>query len=141
MTARTRSRFVCSVCAATSLRWAGRCPECGEWNSLVEEVLERAVARGAGAPAVAARPLAEVDVSEAARVSTGTGELDRLLGGGIVPGGLYLLGGEPGIGKSTLVLQVAGRLAREGRKVLYLAGEESPGQIKLRAERLGVMGD
>ena len=141
MTPRTRSRFVCSACAATSLRWAGRCPECGEWNSLVEEALERAVAGGARGPAVAARPLAQVDVSEAARVSTGTGELDRLLGGGIVPGGLYLLGGEPGIGKSTLLLQVAGRLAREGRKVLYLAGEESPGQIKLRAERLGVAGD
>jgi DNA repair protein RadA/Sms len=138
---RTRSRFVCSACGATSLRWAGRCPECGEWNSLVEEVLERTVTRGEAAPAVAARPLAEVDVSEAARVSSGTAELDRLLGGGIVPGGLYLLGGEPGIGKSTLLLQVAGRLAREGRKVLYLAGEESPGQIKLRAERLGVAGD
>ena len=141
MTPRTRSRFVCSACGATSLRWAGRCPECGEWNSLVEEVLERAVARGERAPALAARPLADVDVSEAARISTGTAELDRLLGGGIVPGGLYLLGGEPGIGKSTLLLQVAGRLGREGRKVLYLAGEESPGQIKLRAERLGVAGD
>lgn len=140
MTARTRSRFVCSACGATSLRWAGRCPECGEWNSLVEEMLERAAAGGERAPAVVARPLADVDVSEAARVSTGTAELDRLLGGGIVPGGLYLLGGEPGIGKSTLLLQVAGRLAREGRKVLYLAGEESPGQIKLRAERLGVAG-
>jgi DNA repair protein RadA/Sms len=137
---RTRSRFVCSACGATSLRWAGRCPECGEWNSLVEEVLERAAARAERAPAAATRPLAEVDVAEAARVSTGTAELDRLLGGGIVPGGLYLLGGEPGIGKSTLLLQVAGRLAREGRKVLYLAGEESPGQIKLRAERLGVAG-
>ncbi len=141
MNRRTRSRFVCSACGATSLRWAGRCPECGEWNALVEEVLERAAARGERAPAVAARPLAEVDVAEAARVSTGTAELDRLLGGGIVPGGLYLLGGEPGIGKSTLLLQVAGRLAREGRKVLYLAGEESPGQIKLRAERLGVAGN
>ncbi len=141
MNRRTRSRFVCSACGATSLRWAGRCPECGEWNALVEEVLERAAARGERAPAVAARPLAEVGVAEAARVSTGTAELDRLLGGGIVPGGLYLLGGEPGIGKSTLLLQVAGRLAREGRKVLYLAGEESPGQIKLRAERLGVAGN
>ena len=141
MSRRTRSRFVCSACGATSLRWAGRCPECGEWNSLVEEMLERTVTRSEAAPAVAARPLAEVDVSEAARVSSGTAELDRLLGGGIVPGGLYLLGGEPGIGKSTLLLQVAGRLAREGRKVLYLAGEESPGQIKLRAERLGVAGD
>jgi DNA repair protein RadA/Sms len=141
LTRRTRSRFVCSACGATTLRWAGRCPECGEWNSLVEELLARAVAGGERAPAATARPLAEVDVSEAARVSTGTAELDRLLGGGIVPGGLYLLGGEPGIGKSTLLLQVAGRLAREGRKVLYLAGEESPGQIKLRAERLGVAGE
>jgi DNA repair protein RadA/Sms len=124
------------------LRWAGRCPECGEWNSLVEEVLERAVMGGErGAPAAPARLLAEVDTSEATRLSTGSQELDRLLGGGIVPGGLYLLGGEPGIGKSTLLLQVAGRLASAGRKVLYLAGEESPGQIKLRAGRLQVAGD
>jgi DNA repair protein RadA/Sms len=133
---------VCTSCGGTTLRWAGRCPECGEWNSLVEEVLERAVAGGGrSVPAAPARPLAEVDVAEAERVSTGAQELDRLLGGGIVPGGLYLLGGEPGIGKSTLLLQVAGRLAAEGRKVLYLAGEESPGQIKLRAERLRVAGD
>ncbi|HEU4464488.1 MAG TPA: AAA family ATPase, partial [Gemmatimonadota bacterium] len=139
MTARTRSRFVCASCGGTTLRWAGRCPECGEWNSLVEEVLERAAAGGGrSVPAAPARTLAEVDTSEAARISTGTPELDRLLGGGVVPGGLYLLGGEPGIGKSTLLLQVAGRLAAEGRRVLYLAGEESPGQIKLRAARLSV---
>ena len=136
MTARTRSRFVCASCGGTTLRWAGRCPECGEWNSLVEELLERAAAGGQrSVPAAPARSLAEVDTTEAERIATGSSELDRLLGGGIVPGGLYLLGGEPGIGKSTLLLQVAGRLAAEGRRVLYLAGEESPGQIKLRAER------
>ena len=142
MTRRTRSRFVCASCGGTTLRWAGRCPECGEWNSLVEEVLERSTGGGSRtAPPAQARALAGVDVAEAERVSTGVGELDRLLGGGIVPGGLYLLGGEPGIGKSTLLLQVAGRLAAAGRRVLYLAGEESPGQIKLRAERLGVPGE
>ena len=142
MTARTRSRFVCASCGGTTLRWAGRCPECGEWNSLVEELLERAAAGGQRSiPAAPARSLAEVDTTEAARIATGSSELDRLLGGGIVPGGLYLLGGEPGIGKSTLLLQVAGRLAAEGRRVLFLAGEESPGQIKLRAERLGVAGE
>jgi DNA repair protein RadA/Sms len=123
------------------LRWAGRCPECGEWNSLVEEIMERAAVGGGRTAPARARPLAGVDVAEAERISTGVAELDRLLGGGIVPGGLYLLGGEPGIGKSTLLLQVAGRLAAEGRGVLYLAGEESPGQIKLRAERLGVPGE
>ena len=142
MSARTRSRFVCASCGGTTLRWAGRCPECGEWNSLVEEVLERVAAGGGrSAPAAPARPLAQVDISAAARISTGAAELDRLLGGGVVPGGLYLLGGEPGIGKSTLLLQVAARLAAAGRRVLYLAGEESPGQIKLRAERLDVPGE
>ena len=142
MTARTRSRFVCAACGGTTLRWAGRCPECGEWNSLVEEVLERsAVAGGRSVPAAPSRPLAQVDTSETARISTGTPELDRLLGGGVVPGGLYLLGGEPGIGKSTLLLQAAGRLAAGGHRVLYLAGEESPGQIKLRAARLSVPGE
>lgn len=142
MTARTRSRFVCAACGGTTLRWAGRCPECGEWNSLVEEVLERAAASGGrSVPAAPSRPLAQVDTSETARISTGTPELDRLLGGGVVPGGLYLLGGEPGIGKSTLLLQAAGRLAAGGHRVLYLAGEESPGQIKLRAARLSVPGE
>ena len=142
MSARTRSRFVCASCGGTTLRWAGRCPECGEWNSLIEEVLERVAAGGArSAPAAPARPLAEIETSESARVRTGIAEFDRLLGGGIVPGGLYLLGGEPGIGKSTLLLQVAGRLAAQGLRVLYLAGEESPAQIKLRAERLGVSGE
>ncbi|HUP18928.1 MAG TPA: DNA repair protein RadA [Gemmatimonadota bacterium] len=138
MTARrSRTRFVCASCGAATPKWAGRCPECGEWNSMVEEVVERgAPARSAAAAPVA--PLSDVSAADAARVPTGTPELDRLLGGGIVPGGLYLVGGEPGIGKSTLLLQMAGALAARGSRVLILAGEESPAQIKLRAERLGV---
>ena len=112
---------------------------------MIEEVVERAPGqRGPGERARAAapiRPLAEVASIEADRITTGSAELDRLLGGGIVPGGLYLIGGEPGVGKSTLLLQIAGELAAGGRVVLYLAGEESPAQIKLRAERLGVAGD
>lgn len=137
MTARPRTRFTCTACGAVAPRWAGRCGDCGEWNTLVEERIEaRSLNRAAEAAAV--HRLADVDAGELERMTTGTGELDRLLGGGIVPGGLYLVGGEPGIGKSTLLLQLAGRLAETGSQVLYLAGEESPAQIRMRAERLGV---
>lgn len=136
---RTRTRFSCTACGGTALRWSGRCPECGEWNTLLEEVVER-VAAGPSRAAARVQPLAEVATAETARIGTGFAELDRLLGGGIVPGGVHLVGGEPGIGKSTLLLQMAGHLAAGGRRVLYLAGEESPAQIKLRAERLGVDG-
>ncbi len=135
---RSRSQFVCSSCGSAAPKWAGRCGDCGEWNTLVEELVEgRAGAARAAAAAVVA-PLSDVTTAETARVSTGGAEMDRLLGGGIVPGGLYLVGGEPGVGKSTLLLQMAGALAAGGQRVLYLAGEESPAQIKLRAERLGV---
>jgi DNA repair protein RadA/Sms len=107
---------------------------------MVEEIVEPATSR-ASAAAAPLRTLSEVPTSEGARILTGLGDLDRLLGGGIVPGGLYLVGGEPGVGKSTLLLQAAARIAAAGRPVLYLAGEESPAQIKLRAERLGIAGD
>lgn len=137
---RTRTRFVCTGCGAATPRWAGRCAECGEWNTLVEEVVERVASVSAAATAPV-RPLAEVETADSARIPTGFEELDRLLGGGVVPGGLYLVGGEPGVGKSTLLLQAAARIAGAGRRVLYLAGEESPAQIKLRAERLGISGD
>ena len=140
---RSRTHFVCTSCGGTAPRWSGRCAECGEWNTLVEEVVEPSTASAGGRNAAAApvRPLAEVDMTEAARIPSGYGELDRLLGGGIVPGGLYLVGGEPGVGKSTLLLQAAARIAGAGRTVLYLAGEESPAQIKMRAERLGLSTD
>ncbi|CAN5310838.1 DNA repair protein RadA [soil metagenome] len=134
---RSHTRFSCTACGAEAPKWGGRCSECGEWNTLVEEVVERSEVE-ASASATAIQPLSEVATTETARMSTGFGELDRLLGGGIVPGGLYLVGGEPGVGKSTILLQIAGRLAADGRRVLYLAGEESPGQIRMRAERLGI---
>ncbi|MFN2384048.1 MAG: DNA repair protein RadA [Gemmatimonadota bacterium] len=133
---RTRTQFVCTACGGSAPKWAGRCPECGEWNTLVEELVERE--RGGATAAAPVQPLADVRATDAARIPSGFPEFDRLLGGGIVPGGLYLVGGEPGVGKSTLLLQIAGHLAAAGRPVLYLAGEESPAQIALRAERLGV---
>lgn len=120
-------------------KWMGRCPGCGEWDSLVEERLK---SRRSGAVKVAELlSYAELSSDQAPRLKTGNSEFDRVLGGGLVPGGLILLGGEPGIGKSTLVLQVADSLTRHNRKVLYLAGEESPQQIRLRGERLGVAGE
>jgi DNA repair protein RadA/Sms len=141
--------FSCSACGAQSPKWHGRCPACGEWNALVEE---RAPAPGAGsgrgrggglgaasarAPAARPVPLREVAVERVPRLQTGIGELDRVLGGGLVPGSLVLLGGSPGIGKSTLTNMALGHLAAGGRRTLYVSGEESAAQIRLRAERLG----
>ena len=134
---------VCSSCDAQSAKWHGRCPECGEWNTLVEERAPAPGPAGAGpgraarrAPASKPRRLAEVGTTEVARLSTGIGELDRVLGGGLVPGSVVLLGGSPGIGKSTLTGMALGNLARAGRSTLYVSGEESPEQVRLRAERL-----
>ena len=142
-----RTVFQCQACGFESSKWLGRCPECGEWNSFVEERQEVAAA-GKWRPALpgleaASRPQAYdvVDVAEAARVSSGIGEFDRVLGGGLVPGSMVLIGGEPGIGKSTLLLQVAHLLGRTLGRVLYVSGEESERQIKLRGERLGITGD
>ena len=136
--------YVCQQCGAQHPKWMGRCPDCGAWNSLVEERLapaaaEPASARYAMAPSGGvARRYDEVDTVAAQRLSSGIGELDRVLGGGIVPGSLVLLGGEPGIGKSTLLLQAAAHFAREAGPVLYASGEESEHQVKTRGERLGV---
>ena len=134
--------FSCSACGAESPKWHGRCPGCGEWNTLVEEraVTPRAAgARAAGPGGPVRRPVAlrEVRVERAPRLSTGIGELDRVLGGGLVPGSLVLLGGSPGIGKSTLTNMALGHLAGAGRPTLYVSGEESAAQIRLRAQRLG----
>ena len=136
-----RSVHVCSACAHESAKWHGRCPGCGEWNTLVEELPASAPAprRGGGRAAPALRPvaLADVEAPRVPRLATGIGELDRVLGGGLVPGSVVLLGGSPGIGKSTITASALGHLAAAGRSVLYASGEESAAQVKLRAERLG----
>jgi len=137
--AKTRTVFTCQHCGHQSPKWLGKCPDCGQWNTLVEETLVRAPARGASAPAAggsAPLRLTEVSAAEEDRLRCGLGELDRALGGGIVPGSLTLIGGDPGIGKSTLLLQAADRLAGGGA-VLYVTAEESARQVKLRAHRLG----
>lgn len=132
-----KTAFVCQQCGHATPKWAGRCPECGSWNSLVEE---RVVSAPKGrAPRTPRAPVALADVPAEAeeRLGSGIPEFDRVLGGGIVRGSLVLLGGEPGIGKSSLLAQVSGRAAAGG-PVLYVSGEESPAQVKLRARRLGV---
>src|SRR5215207_7408913 len=138
--ARATSIHVCSQCAHASPKWFGQCPGCGEWNTLVEEAA-RPVSSGNGAQA-GARPVQPVRLSDVRapaveRLATGIGELDRVLGGGLVPGSLVLLGGAPGIGKSTLTAMALGRLAAAGRRTLYVSGEESAAQVALRARRLG----
>ena len=139
-----RTAFVCQQCGHTATRWLGQCPGCDAWNTLVEEAVPTAreqKRRAAGPRTAAPRPLAAVAASETLRRSTGLGELDRVLGGGLVQGSVVLVGGDPGIGKSTLALQACGALARQGLPVLYVAGEESPEQVRLRADRLGMAED
>jgi len=138
---RARTVYLCQQCGSQSHRWLGRCPDCGAWNSFVEtkESLTGSPVSSV-APAKAPVPLTEVDSEGFSRVGLSMGEFTRVLGGGIVPGSLVLLGGEPGIGKSTLLLQLCSELAAGG-PVLYVSGEESAQQIKMRAMRLGVKGD
>ncbi len=137
---KTRTIYLCSECGGESHRWQGRCPHCQAWNTLVEERVQPKVssARLDRVTSTEAKPvsLAAVEGAERPRWRIGLTELDFVLGGGVVPGSLVLLGGEPGIGKSTLLLQVSARLAAAGQRVLYVSGEESPYQVKLRAERL-----
>jgi DNA repair protein RadA/Sms len=134
-----KSVFACQACGFESSKWLGRCPDCGEWNSLLEE--QQAVPTRGASPAMGGRPISfdAVETSDEDRVPSGMPELDRVLGGGIVPGSLVLFGGEPGVGKSTLLLQVAHTLSRRA-SVLYVSGEESERQIKMRGERLGLGG-
>ncbi len=131
--------FVCSECGCEAPRWSGRCPSCGEWNTMQEELRTPQTAAVATVPSgrVRAQKLREIDPHGEVRTSTGMKELDRVLGGGIVKGGLMLIGGDPGIGKSTLLLQICEHIGQT-RKILYVSGEESAAQIKLRADRLGV---
>lgn len=139
--AKDRTRYVCQACGAPHPKWQGRCDACGEWNTLVEEVAE---ARGPGPAAKAAggRRVEFVGLegksAPPARILTGIAELDRVLGGGFVPGSAVLVGGDPGIGKSTILLQAAARIAAAGRRTLYVSGEEAVEQVRLRATRLGL---
>ena len=131
------TRFVCQSCGSETARWAGRCANCGEWNSLAEEIVARAQKRGGRRARAASGPIVPITDVEAVterRIPTSLPELDRVLGGGIVPGSVVLVGGDPGIGKSTLMLQMAAAL--KDRVTLYVTGEESPAQVRLRAERL-----
>ncbi len=148
MAARAKNEYTCGECGWASTKWVGQCGECQQWNSMVEGA---AASRGLGTiksikPATivassAAKPITDVSTVAVASRSTRVGEFDRVLGGGIVPGAVVLLSGEPGVGKSTLLLEVAANTAKSGAKVLYVSGEESVGQIRLRAERTGAMTD
>ena len=134
-----RPQYVCANCGAVASKWQGRCEACGEWNTLSEEASVSApvaLRTGRGTP-VELMPLSGV-TAELPRTLSGIGEFDRVVGGGIVPGSAILVGGDPGIGKSTILIQVAAALARAGRRVVYISGEEAIGQIRLRAERLGL---
>lgn len=139
--AKSKTMYVCGECGYTTPKWLGKCPDCGKWNTFAEEVqqpeveekkLKRAPGRGG-----MALPIGEIPDEAAARMSSGIGELDRVLGGGVVEGSMVLVGGDPGIGKSTLLTQLSANLSARGDKVLYVSGEESMRQIKLRATRLG----
>lgn len=143
--AKNRTKFVCSNCGAETVRWMGRCPQCGSWNTLeetVEEVLPKQL-RTTHEVVSSKRPqkLSEVNLENHERMQLSMPEVDRPLGGGVVPGSVILWGGEPGIGKSTLILQVCHAMAKAERSVLYASGEESEAQIKMRAERLGAADD
>ncbi|WP_288759299.1 DNA repair protein RadA [uncultured Veillonella sp.] len=145
--AKVKTTFFCNNCGAESPRWLGKCPQCGQWNTLVEEVVHDSNKKSTSAAyrpvdSTATKPLAldDIQTTGVARLTTGYGEIDRVLGDGIVPGSLVLLGGDPGIGKSTLLLQVSGHIAEKSGVVLYASGEESQTQLKLRAERLHITG-
>ncbi len=139
---RAQSHFVCQQCGAVHSKWIGRCEACGAWNTLVEEAVQASLPKGLSAGK--GRKLELVGLGEASerliRRTTGVVEFDRVCGGGLVPGSALLIGGDPGIGKSTLLLQIVAALARFGQACLYVTGEELLGQVRLRAERLGVIG-
>jgi DNA repair protein RadA/Sms len=141
--AKRKTKFMCNSCGYESAKWMGRCPGCNEWNTMVEEI--EVVVKGprrtfqhSDGPQHKATPITAIEIADEPRVDTDLEELNRVLGGGVVPGSLVLIGGDPGIGKSTLLLQVSALLANKGHRVLYMSGEESVRQTKLRAERLGV---
>lgn len=141
--AKVKTKFFCTDCGYESPKWYGKCPGCGAWNSMVEEtekvVKTQGISSGIFHTKEKPLPIINIESGQEPRILTGIGELNRVLGGGIVPGSLVLVGGDPGIGKSTLLLQTSNEMANSGRKVLYVSGEESVRQTKLRAERLGAL--
>jgi len=143
-----RSEYVCQQCGTSTPRWAGQCPSCEAWNTLVETVIVTRPARGGSArrtgvsgPSQLATPIQAVSSAEASRLVSGITEVDRVLGGGLVPGSIVLFGGDPGVGKSTLLLQLAAKVAGAGASTLYVSGEESAAQLRGRAERIGAVVD
>lgn len=142
--AKVKSIFFCNECGAESSRWLGKCPHCGEWNTYVEQTIKK-ISKQAGREFLAdqqakVEKLVDIKIEDIQKIDTGYEEINRVLGGGIVPGALMLLGGDPGIGKSTMVMQMCGKIAESSGIVLYASGEESQIQLKLRADRLGVDG-
>lgn len=137
----TKPAYACSECGWTSVRWVGRCGECQAWGSVTEAGAPKLTDVKSSAPTSRAVPISQVSAKDAARALTGVGELDRVLGEGLVPGAVVLLAGEPGVGKSTLLLEVAARWARSGRRTLYVTGEESAAQVRLRAGRTNALAD
>ncbi len=143
---KTKSVYICSECGYQSAKWLGKCPSCSEWNTLEEQIISDEKKgkssptpySGISSPAV---QLNKLKAPKYMRIKTGTEELDRVLGGGLVSGSVVLISGEPGIGKSTLLMQICGNIANEGKKILYVSGEESPSQLKMRANRLGIDSD
>ena len=136
---KSKTEFICQQCGAKSAKWIGRCPSCGEWNTYTEEIIPKLRSAGSSPVQVtsAIQAITEVRSVSRDRLKTGMGEFDRLLGGGLVSGSMVLIGGEPGVGKSTLALQIA--LQLEGQKILYLSGEESAEQLRIRADRIGTL--
>lgn len=141
--AKQRVQFVCQECGYTTPKWVGRCPDCGEWNTMEQVVTEtsRAARRRPATPRSTPQRLTDVSADDFQRLPVPMSEFSRVLGGGLVPGSMVLIGGDPGIGKSTLLLQVSAQMALNGRPVLYVSGEESPQQIRMRADRLGLSAD
>lgn len=135
-----KTKFICSECGYETLKWLGKCPECGKWNTILEEKIQKESSRGRGISANRSTPQSIVNIKsgEYERYNTNIKELNRVLGGGLVKGSLVLISGDPGIGKSTLLLQTAGNISSKYGKVLYVSGEESEEQIKMRADRLGI---
>lgn len=140
MAAKSKTIYACNECGAESTKWYGRCPSCGAWNSMEEQIQSQAATASVSVKGATVQPIGSIAPNTKQRYHTGLKELDRVLGGGIVRGGLMLIGGDPGIGKSTLLLQICEHLGST-LKILYVSGEESEGQLKLRADRLGVSSD